>query len=132
MEENNNAVVDSSFFLAYLLPDETVGTVQQFFNKLKSENIQLIAPSLLIFEVFNGLQTAVMRKRINKTMAKELGKRFLLMPIELIEVDFTKTLQLADKHKLTFYDASYLYLSKSQHTELLTLDKKLKLTQEKI
>lgn len=125
MEENNASVIDSSFLLAYLLPDETVGIVQQFFDRLKSENIQLIAPSLLIFEVFNGLQTAVIRKRINTTLAKRLGKIFLLMPIELIEVDFMRTLQLADKHGLTFYDASYLYLSKSQHTELLTLDTKL-------
>ncbi|MDO8573538.1 MAG: type II toxin-antitoxin system VapC family toxin [Candidatus Daviesbacteria bacterium] len=126
MEENNTFVVDSSFLLAYLLPDEAANIVQQFFDKLKSENIQLIAPSLLIFEIFNGLQTAVMRKRVNITLAKELGKRFLLMSIELVEIDSMKTLQLADKHKLTFYDASYLYLSKFQHAELLTLDKKLK------
>ncbi len=125
MEENNTAVIDSSFLLAYLLPDETETKVQDFFKQLKSKNIRLVAPQLLLFEIFNGLQTAVIRKRISAVLAKKLGEKLLLLPIEFTEIDFMETLQLARKHKLTFYDASYLYLSKSLHATLLTLDDKL-------
>lgn len=126
MEESNTYVIDSSYTLAYLLPDEDVLEVQQFFNRLKVQGSKLISSPLLFFEVFNGLKTAIMRKRIKANLAKELGRKFLQIPIELLEIDFVKVLAMADKYNLTFYDAIYLYSSKSQHIPLLTLDTKLK------
>lgn len=128
MAENstNSFVIDSSFILAYLLPDENSTNVQQFFDRFKIEKISLLAPCILPFEVFNGLQTAVLQKRIKLHLAEKLGKKFLMIPIELVDLDFITTLILADKYKLTFYDASYLYLSKQKRASLLSLDKKLK------
>lgn len=128
MAENRSAmfVVDSSFLLAYLLPDEESEYVQQFFDRFKTEKITLTAPFLLPFEVFNGLQTAVLRKRINLNLAEKLGQKFLMIPIKLTDLDFTVALKVADTHKITFYDASYLHLAKTYKVKLLTLDKKLK------
>ena len=127
MAENNSNtfVIDSSFLLAYLLPDENSEDVQRFFDRFKIEKIKLIAPCILPFEVFNGLQTAVLRKRVELELAEKLGQRFLLIPITLTDLDFAKTLLMADKHKLTFYDATYMWLAQQEKILLLSLDKKL-------
>lgn len=125
MEENSAFVIDSSFVLAYLLPDENNLQVQQFFDRLKVKKIRLITSLLLTFEVFNGFRTAVMRKRIKTNLASELGKKFLQIPLEYSEIDFNKALTIADKYNLTFYDATYLYLARSEKLPLLSLDEKL-------
>lgn len=127
MDENIDPAVclDSSFFLAYLLPDENNSAVQSFFDKFKKRPVRLIAPALLPFEVFNGLISAVLKHRIKLEVALELGKSFLKIPVELKEVDFLSMAGLAAKEKLSLYDAAYLYLSQKYRVKLLSLDKKL-------
>lgn len=121
-----NFVIDSSFLLSYLLPDEHIGQVQKIFDALKINNIQLIAPLLLYFEIFNGLKMAFLRKRVDLEVAEQLGKRFLKIPIKYEEIDYNKALSLSVEKNLTFYDACYFYLSQKYDLELLTLDDKLK------
>jgi predicted nucleic acid-binding protein len=48
------------------------------------------------------------------------------MEIEEIEVSIPEVLLLADREKLTVYDASYLWLSRKLGEELITLDGDLK------
>lgn len=122
----NEFVVDASFFLAYLLPDEHINGVQKFFNEFKVEKLKLIASPLLPFEVFNGLQFAKSRKRVSLTIIKQLGEKFLQIPIVFEEIDYLKVLHLALKKRLTFYDASYLYLAQTKQVPLLTLDQHLR------
>lgn len=86
----------------------------------------MCAPVILPFEVLNGLKMAVSRKRIDEDLAHDLGRKFLKIPIQFIPVDFMDTFLLANKHELTLYDASYLYLAKKQKMDLLTMDEKLK------
>ena len=117
--------IDASFLLAYLFPDENIQRVQNFFERYKHQKIHLIAPLILPFEVFNGLQAGTLTKRVNPQIVKDLGQNFLQLPIKLEEVDYLEVLSLARSEKLTFYDASYLYLAKKYHTQLLTLDKQL-------
>lgn len=121
----NSYIIDSSFILAYLFPDETSQNVQNFFNRLKQESITLFAPHILPFEVFNGIQTAIIRKRVTPILAKKLQEQFMRITFELQEVDLMDTSLIAQKHLLTIYDASYIYLSENLKISLLTLDKKL-------
>lgn len=126
MEENTSScIIDSSFMLAHLLPDETSNDVQKLFDRLKIEPVILIVPYIFPFEVFNGIQTAVIRRRITINLAKELGKRFLKISVRLKEVNLTKVSSIAQKNLLTIYDASYLYLAENLNVPLFTLDKKL-------
>ena len=118
-------VIDASFLLAYLLPDEEVNSVQSFFDRYKQQNIELLAPNLLPFEILNGLKANILQRRLDYETAIGLAKRFLKLPINFQEVNFLKTFELVSSNKLTFYDASYLYLSQAQNAPLLTLDKKL-------
>lgn len=133
MEENiNSYIIDSSFILAYLLPDEKSQNVQRFFDRLKQESITLLAPYILPFEVFNGIQTAIIRKRIKPQLAKKLQEQFMRFAVEPQEVDLMEISSIAQKYFLTIYDASYIYLAENLKIPLLTLDNKLiKLTSRK-
>lgn len=118
-------VLDASFFLAYLLPDENVSQVQAFFDQYKSQKMNIVAPALLPFEVLNGLLAAVLTKRTTPAVVKELAEKFLQIPVKLEEIDFAGVLNFSLVSKLSFYDASYLYLARKYQAELLSLDRRL-------
>jgi predicted nucleic acid-binding protein len=46
-------------------------------------------------------------------------------PVAVMAVDLTGTMQIAREHKLTFYDASYLWLTRDRLADLISLDGKL-------
>lgn len=125
MAANKKYIVDASFILSFLLPDEDHTEVDQVFNQYGVGDVNFLSTHLLPFEVLNGLKLAVVRKRINTKYAKERMKEFFNYNIKLVSVDFFKVFDLAQKHNLTVYDASYLYLSRVQKTQLLTADKAL-------
>lgn len=126
MAENTNTyVVDASFVLAFLLPDEKISIVEKMIERHVKDEIKLVSSYLLPFEVYNSLIIAVKRKRILLGLAQTLGKTFFDLEIKFEEIDFSKTLSTAQKHNLSFYDASYLSLSNSKKVPLLTLDTKL-------
>jgi len=118
-------IVDASFVLSFLLPDEDHSAVDHFFNQYKAGIIDLLSTTLLPFEVLNGLKLAVIRKRINTKYAKERMKEFFNYQIRLAGVDFFEVFDLVQKHSLTVYDASYFYLSRVKKTQLLTSDEAL-------
>ncbi|MBI2596001.1 type II toxin-antitoxin system VapC family toxin [Candidatus Daviesbacteria bacterium] len=119
-------VIDASFVLSFLMPDEYQEEVHHLFNQYQSGLINFVTSQLMYFEAVNGLRTALMRKRLTLEYAKERVEELLDYEIDLKEVDLKEALLLGEKHNLTVYDASYLYLAKSQNLPLLTLDEKLK------
>lgn len=125
MAANKKYIVDASLILSFLLPDEDHTEVDQFFNQYETGAVNFLSTPLLPFEVLNGLKLAVVRKRINTKYAKERMKEFFNYNIKLESVDFFEVFNLAQKHNLTVYDASYLYLSRIQKTQLLTTDEAL-------
>ena len=48
------------------------------------------------------------------------------MRLTLYPVDLPETLELAESHSLTFYDASYVWLSRQLSAPLVTLDGRLR------
>jgi predicted nucleic acid-binding protein len=119
-------VIDASFALAYLIPDETSLFVDNVFDQYKEGQVKLISTFLFPFEVLNGMKAAVIRKRLSPKIASKLVMAFLELKIKIEPVDFYKIYQEAMKRKLTVYDASYFYLSKTLKSPLLTFDKQLK------
>jgi len=121
----NRFIVDASYVLSFLLPDENIKEVEETFYKLSTGEFRISAPQLLPFEVLNSLKVAVLRKRVTLQAAQELAQYFFNLGIVTLSIDYLKTLDLAQAEKITFYDASYLYLAQSQNLPLLTLDKHL-------
>ncbi|KKR32021.1 MAG: hypothetical protein UT63_C0054G0008 [Candidatus Gottesmanbacteria bacterium GW2011_GWC2_39_8] len=125
MAENiDSFVIDASFILAFLLPDEKTSKVDKIFSEYKDGKIKLLSTELLPFEVLNGLKSALLRKRIKRKEALVLVNAFVNLDITLEKIDIVEVFDIRAK-KLSFYDASYLYLSKINRFKLLSLDKYL-------
>ena len=123
-----NFVLDASFLLSVLLPDEQGTRVAKESSKLLiDENNIFFAPRLLEFEVLNSIKSAIVNKRIKKGSINDVLHAFEKTRIVYVDIDRKKVLNLSIKNSLSFYDASYLYLTRANKTKLLTLDKKLKM-----
>lgn len=118
-------VVDASFVIAFLMPDENRLEIDSVFNQFKSSLINLTASPILPFEVTNGLKSALLKKRITKDYCLGRMQEFFNYQIEIREVNFIEVFLLAEKYNLTTYDASYLWLRRKLNAPLLTLDKQL-------
>lgn len=121
----NFAVVDASFVLSFLLPDEEVEGVSSFFKDFIEGNIVILAPYIVEFEVMNGLKSAIIRNRISNQEAFDLAQRFDDLAIKMLSIETRGILSLSIQNKISIYDAAYAWLAQSRGCELMTHDKKL-------
>ena len=83
-----NVVVDASFILALLLPDEEIlKSLAKHIRAFEEGKIDFIAPTLLKYEVANGLRSAVLQKRLSRNTSYELINEFLKLPIIYKEIN---------------------------------------------
>lgn len=119
-------VVDSSAVLALLLDEPKARSVERI---LRSEPGTLRAPSLIVYEVANGLRSAIARQRIPIETALDRAGWFQANDIELDHPrDLSVHAGLEDSLRfgLTPYDAAYLRLAILSRAPLLTLDRALR------
>ncbi|MBX3613606.1 MAG: type II toxin-antitoxin system VapC family toxin [Burkholderiaceae bacterium] len=119
-------VLDASVLLAWLLPDERSDIAQRLL--LRAAHDRPRAPSLLLLEVGNALLQAERRSRLRQATRLELLDAFTSLPIALEPISAEATLrasELASRHALTLYDASYLELAVSRDCPLATFDQAL-------
>ena len=124
-QEPRLVVVDASVVLKWQLDDEEyIPQATALRNDFYAQGaIKAIAPYLLIYEVVNGVLTAVRRKRLASHKAPEVMDNFMKLGVELKEVESKRVLELALEHNLSAYDAAYLATAESEHCELWTADK---------
>jgi predicted nucleic acid-binding protein len=122
----NVAVVDASFALSFLLPDESIENVDGVFEDYLDGTTSLVAPTLLPYEVVNGIKSALTRKRIDCVQANQLASAFLALDLQLLPINLLDALARARTSKLSAYDASYVSLAASNGWPLLTHDKRLR------
>jgi len=115
-------VVDASYVLAFLLPDERDEKVMRAFQRHVIGEMQFISIFLLPFDVGNSLKLAVMRKRVDAAVARELIQSFLHNHISLREVELARVWETAEQERLTVYDAAYLTLARQKDIPLLSFD----------
>lgn len=126
VDEFDKAVIDASYILHFLLPDERKNEEIEIFQQFQNKRLTLIASELLPFEVTNGIKSAIKQKRITRFEARQKIEEFLSLKISLIEIDYYLTLETALEEDISVYDASYLSLANEIGVPLLTLDNKLK------
>ncbi len=89
-----------------------------------------VVPLLWRIEVANGLQFSVRRKRIDAAFRDaslaDLGLLPIVVDPELNTYAWSTTLHLADRFRLTLYDAAYLELAQRRSLRLATLDRELR------
>jgi predicted nucleic acid-binding protein len=121
-------VLDASATLAWLLPEELTGAITAAFDLIADDCAWV--PGLWRIEVANSLSVKLRRGRITPLQRRESLVDLKLLPIycdqETNDHVWDRTLELADRHNLTVYDATYLELAMRLSLPLATLDEDLR------
>ncbi|MGB3862218.1 MAG: type II toxin-antitoxin system VapC family toxin [Candidatus Aminicenantaceae bacterium] len=121
-------VVDASVVLKWYLSDEKYSQVAlEILDKYVSYEVEILAPSLLEYEVFNGLLIAKKRGRIQEKIVITAVEGFLSLEIEQKNISFfyPDVLFFSESYNLSAYDASYLAVANEGGALLVTADKNL-------
>ncbi len=119
-------VLDCSVAVSWLMPDESSNP---FFLNLVAQK-GAVVPSLWSLEVGNVLLVAARKKRITQAQRQKAIHILEELPIQvdLLTSDhaWEETMDLAERHHLTLYDASYLELALRRSLPLATFDTALR------
>jgi predicted nucleic acid-binding protein len=114
--------------LAWLHEDEQVAGVDQIFERVIDGGA--IVPSLWSLEVANSLTQSIRRGRIapehRAAFLSDLAKLSILSDEHTNDHAWSATIQLADRYRLTVYDAAYLEVAQRRRLPLATLDEALR------
>jgi predicted nucleic acid-binding protein len=113
-------VLDASVVMDWAL-EEADATAATVWERLKTDTS--LSPTLLWFEVRNGLIAAERRGRISEDRSAAFLKQLTEFPIAVDAApDEAVVMALARRHRLTVYDAGYLELALRERVPLATLD----------
>jgi predicted nucleic acid-binding protein len=122
-------VIDSSVTLAWVYPDETTEPIRNVLELVINGGAWV--PALWKLEVANVLQNGVRRGRTDSAFRDATLADLTLLPISVDpETDrqaWSATLRLAERYRLTLYDAAYLELAQRRRLPLATLDDELRI-----
>jgi predicted nucleic acid-binding protein len=113
-------VVDASAITAIVFDEEASPDVQR-----RLANANLVAPTLLAFEIANACVTRERRQGRAEVAALGSYSIFLGWKIAMLPVSEHQVVALALMTGLTAYDASYLWLARHLQCALVTLDRRL-------
>jgi predicted nucleic acid-binding protein len=124
-----NFVVDASVGFAWVYPGQATPETDQWLNEVAA-GASVIVPALWYLEMSNVLLIAQRRHRLTAVQRKAAMEKLTAMQFTLDEEGtrhaFSKTSELAEKHGLTIYDATYLELAMRRSLPLATRDAALK------
>jgi predicted nucleic acid-binding protein len=116
-------VLDASVVMSWALHDETDARADATLALLAVNGAVATAPALWWFEVRNALLQSVRRNRLTETKLKAFLRRLGDIPIGITATSGEDAVfLLAQRHRLTFYDAAYLELALREKASLATLD----------
>ena len=107
--------------MSWFFPDEDHPDARAAFARAQLETI--IVPPHWWYEVRNAMVIGERRRRFSADQTTYLLTQLASMPVsEAQRPDERDTLDLARRHRLTFYDAAYLELAQREGLALATLD----------
>jgi predicted nucleic acid-binding protein len=117
-------VLDASIAATWFLPDENSRVGDRLLLSLESTSAAV--PALFWFEMRNVLMIAERRGRLEQGEASQCMSQLRSLPIEdLGSGSDERILELARRHGLSAYDASYLAMALDQNLPLGTSDRQL-------
>jgi predicted nucleic acid-binding protein len=117
-------VLDSSVALTWCFPEERTPATLALLNRVTLSGATV--PSLWVLEVLNVLMMSEKRKRIDFAKRHELIAELRSLPIttdpDTAAQAWVVSNRLAERYRLTLYDAAYLELAQRLELPLATLD----------
>jgi len=120
--------IDASIVLKWYLADEEYGkNAISLLDKYLSNELDIFAPSLLEYEVINGLIIAQKRGRIKEEKILTAIDGFVSLEIKLknLSLFYPRVLHYCKVYNRSVYDASYLALADEEQISLITADEEL-------
>lgn len=121
-------VLDSSVALTWCFEDERTSATVSVLAQIEQNSA--VAPTLWPLEVQNALVMAERRKRLDEVKRHQLTGFLAALPVTLdadtAAQSWTVTTHLAERYRLTVYDAAYLELAQRLSLPLATLDQELR------
>lgn len=118
-------VIDASVSLKWVLDDEeNVDNALALRDDGIRGRFQMVAPSLWFYEVGNGVATATRQNRVTPEQGRELLAFLATIHVRFSDCELDDCYRTALRHRIAFYDASYLALAIALGTNLWTGDRK--------
>ncbi len=126
MTDRRIIVVDASVAVKWLLPEPGREAAAHLLDLYESEQVDLIAPTLIQLEVANVLSKRCRQRRLDRAMADTLFAAFQLRAPRLIETPdlLRRSLELSLRHAASFWDCVYLALAIESRADLVTADRR--------
>ena len=122
-------IVDASVGFAWVYPSQASERTDKLLEDIES-GARIVVPSLWFLEIANGLLAAQRRKLLTASERKKVLERLSALTFTVDEeagrAAFDKTSELAEKHGLSLYDATYLETALSHKLPLGSRDDALR------
>jgi len=120
-------VLDCSVALSWYFEDEQSPFVMQIMDRVIEDGA--VVPAIWRYEIANGFQSAIRRRRIDALYRDESLKSLISLDIEIeaesLDQVWTRVAILAGQYRLSVYDAAYLELAQRRALPLATLEEAL-------
>jgi predicted nucleic acid-binding protein len=119
-------VVDASVSLKWALDDEdAISEAAALRDEAIRGQFEMVAPSLWLYEVVNGLVTAARRGRVTQDAGRQALVHMLEISVRLADPEARDVYQTALRYGIAAYDAAYLALAEALRAPLWTGDRRL-------
>lgn len=121
-------VLDASVVLKWFLAFEEGSTeALDLLNHHISDELEIMAPALLQYEVINGLMVARKRGSIREEVILSAIEGFVNLSFRFIGLSghYSRIVYYCKVYNLSAYDASYLALAEAEQIPFITADERL-------
>jgi len=120
-----NIVIDASVIVKWFIDEKDSDKAEIIKEQFINEEINLIIPSLLYYEVLNALKYSKLFKLDELNLVGESIENYGFNAVVIKNEIREKMVEIAINNDISIYDASYIALAEKFNTQLITADEKI-------